>query len=408
MNRIRIGIVLGAAVVLLAVASSPAAAADVTFTVSVETEAGDAVGGATLTATWANGTATAETAANGKAYLDVPAGESVEITVDHPEYVRNSPIVIENATARDVSMTVHPIGEAQISVSDQDGPVEDATVTLVQDGTTVVEQHTADGSVDTGEIEAGDYELTVEKPGYYTLSRSIDVPAGEVVERGVEIERGSVTLQVNVTDPYFDPPRALEGITADVEGSGTVTTQSDGTQKLSVPVNTELTVSFTGQGYETVERTIETDESETTLDVALSRADTLSVTVHTAEVVVGQPAFLTVTDEYDDPVENATVLLDGTSVTETDADGWARVTIDAVGVHELRVEDESVTSNVSEIRGVAAAGTTVEETSDVEPPTETTTAPTGTTETGVPGFGPLVALIGVLIAAAVGLVGRRR
>lgn len=408
MNRIRIGIVLGAAVVLLAVASGPAAAADVTFTVSVETEAGDAVGGATLTATWANGTATAETAANGKAYLDVPAGESVEITVDHPEYVRNSPIVIENATARDVSMTVHPIGEAQISVSDQDGPVEDATVTLVQDGTTVVEQHTADGSVDTGEIEAGDYELTVEKPGYYTLSRSIDVPAGEVVERGVEIERGSVTLQVNVTDPYFDPPRALEGITADVEGSGTVTTQSDGTQKLSVPVNTELTVSFTGQGYETVERTIETDESETTLDVALSRADTLSVTVHTAEVVVGQPAFLTVTDEYDDPVENATVLLDGTSVTETDADGWARVTIDAVGVHELRVEDESVTSNVSEIRGVAAAGTTVEETSDVEPPTETTTAPTGTTETGVPGFGPLVALIGVLIAAAVGLVGRRR
>lgn len=408
MNRIRIGIVLGAAMLLLVVASGPAAAADVTLTVSVETEAGDAVGDATLTATWANGSATAETAANGKAYLDVPEGETVEIAVDHPDYVRNSPTVIEDATARDVPMTVHQIGEAQISVSDQDGPVEDATVKLVQDGTTVVDQQTAAGSVDTGEIEAGDYELIVEKPGYYSLSEPIEVPAGEAVERDVEIERGSVTLQVNVSDPYFDPPRALEGVTADVEGSGTVTTQSDGTQKLSVPVNTELTVSFSGQGYETVERTIETDESATTLDVALARADALSVTVHTTEVVVGQPAFLTVTDEYDDPVENATVLLDGAPVTETDADGWARVPIDAAGVHELQVEDETVTSNVTEIRGVTEAGTTAEETTVVESPTETTTAPTGTTETGVPGFGPVVALLGVLIAAAIGLVGRRR
>ena len=408
MNRIRIGTVLAVAILLLAVASSPAAAADVTLTVSVETEAGEAVGDATLTATWTDGSATAETAANGKAYLDVPSGETVEIAVDHPDYVRNSPIEIEDASARDVSMSVHPIGEALLSVSDQEGPVEDATVRLVQDGTTVVDAQTADGSVDTGEIEAGEYELVVQKAGYYTLTRAIEVPAGETVEREVEIERGSVTLQVNVTDPYFDPSRALEGVTADVEGSGMVTTQADGTQKLSVPVNTELTVSVTKPGYETVDRTIETDESATTLDVSLRRADDLEVTLHTTEVVVGQPAFLTVTDEYDDPVENATVLLDGTSVTETDADGWAKVPIDDVGVHELQVEDGTVTSNVSTIRGVSVEGTSDEETPVVESPTETTVGPTGTTETGLPGFGPLVALVGVVLAAAIGLVGRRR
>jgi hypothetical protein len=79
-----------------------------------------------------------------------------------------------------------------------------------------------------------------------------------------------------------------------------------------------------------------------------------------------------------------------------------------MGRHEIQVADGTVSSNVSVIRGVSADGTTAEETPAVESPTETTVEPTGTTATGLPGFGPLVALIGVVLAAAIGLIGRRR
>jgi PGF-CTERM protein len=404
MNAIRSATLLGVLGLFVLVASGGAAAADVTLTVGVETEAGDPVDGATLTATWSNGSTTATTASNGKAFIDVPEGESVEITVDHDEYMRNSPLVVEDASARDVTMTVHSTSEATVRVVDQEGSIDDALVELSQDEETVVAERTTDGSIETGAIEAGTYDLRVAKAGYYTVTDAIEVPADEAAEREVELERGSVTLQANVTDPYFDPPRPLSDISVTVDGQGTVNTQSDGRQQLSVPVNTDLTVRFTHPEYETVTRSIEAGESALTVSASLHRADLVNVTPQTTEVVVGQPAFITATDEYGDPVTNVTVRVDGEAVTETDGDGWARIPIEEAGVHEITVEDSEATSNVTEILGVEEGSA---ETSVIETPTTSgTETPTGTTDTSLPGFGPIAALLG--IALAIGLAGRRR
>ncbi len=395
-------------VLLLALVPAPAVAADVTLTVGVETEAGESISGGNVTATWDGGSDTADLSASGKALLDVPDGAAVEITLSHGDYIRNSPVLVEDASEEDVTMTVHEISEATVSVADASGAVEDALVTLAQDGTTVVSERTTDGTIETGEIEAGDYTLTVEKAGYYTVERTITVPAG-ASDHEVTINEGSVTLAVNVTDPYFDPPQPVEGITVTVPGQGSLSTQSNGQQQLSVPVNTELTVTFSGPAHETVERSVETGEEQISLEVELNRDDTLNVTVHTADVVVGQPAFISVTDEYDDPVPNATVWLNGDAVTETDTDGWARIPIETVGTHVITVEDETTTSNETEIRGVnAAEESPTVTTSDATETTEAaaTTTPTESTDAPIPGFGLLVGMIGMALAMVL-VLGRR-
>lgn len=58
-----------------------AAQEDVTLTVTVATNGVEAVGNAELTATWDGESATEVTSANGKAFIDVPTGATVDITV---------------------------------------------------------------------------------------------------------------------------------------------------------------------------------------------------------------------------------------------------------------------------------------------------------------------------------------
>ena len=79
---------------LLLPASTAVAQETVTLTVSVTNQSGDAVGDATLNATWDGGSTERTTAGNGKAFVDVPAGTEVEITIDHPDYVRNRPVTV--------------------------------------------------------------------------------------------------------------------------------------------------------------------------------------------------------------------------------------------------------------------------------------------------------------------------
>ncbi|MFW6458876.1 MAG: hypothetical protein ACOCY6_05655, partial [Halodesulfurarchaeum sp.] len=393
---------------LLALVPAPAAAADVTLTVTVQTADGTAVSGAELTATWGDNSTTETTATNGKAFLDVPEAETVEVTVADDEYMRNSPVVIEEAAETDVTMTVHPITEATISVANGGGPIDDALVRLSQDGTTVVSERTTDGTVETGEIEAGSYQLVVEKSGFYGIEETLEVPADESIEHEVSLREGTVTMEVKVTDPYFDPPRALQGVAVTVEDHGSVNTQSNGQQQLSVPVNTDLTVRFEAPVYNTVEKSVETAEEPVSLAVELDRTDRLLLTAHTTQVVVGQPAFISVMDEYDDPVENATVLHNGEAVTETDSEGWARIPIESAGTHEIQVDDGEITSNVTEITALTAD--TVEATPTETEPATTTDVETTTTESTdapIPGFGPIVGLLGVILGIGIGLAGRR-
>lgn len=389
---------------------APAAAQDVvTLTVTVETPAGEPVASAELTATWDGGSTTEETASNGKAFLDVPDGATVEIAVDHPDFIRNNPYVVEDVSEENVDITVYERANTAFVVEDSDGRVDDASVTLFRHNRVAFAQQTdANGEIATGDLEAGTYTLAVEKEGYYVESREITIGSGTNPARTIGLEQGTVTLQLNVTDPYFDPPRPLADVQAQVDGVGTVQTQSNGKQQINVPVNTERTVTFTKDSYEPIERTVEVDEESLTLDINMSRADDLAVTVLNDQVVVGQPVFIEVVDEYGDPVANGSVLLDGETVATTEADGQARFVIDTEGDHSIRVQKGDIGSGETIVTGVTPGGTTTETTTTTTTTTTTATTSTATptTEVPVPGFDPVLAVLGIVVG--LGLAIRRR
>lgn len=388
---------------------APAVAQDqVTMTVTVETNDDQAVSGADLTVSWDDGSTEETTASNGKAFLDVPEGATVDIEVDHPDYIRNSPYTVEDAQAREVGVTVYPRASTSFLVRDESGKVNDVSVRLLRRGEFAVWDSTEDGRVETGDIEAGTYELLVEKAGYYDEVSTIELEPGSNPERTVRIERGTVTLGVNVTDDYFEPPQPIAAASASVEGVGSAQTQSNGKQQLSVPVNTELTLTLEKDGYQTVERTFTTGEEDLTVAVTMRRSASIDVSVLNDQVVVGQPVFVEVVDEYQDPISNGTVVLDGEEVATTDADGRAQLSIDAAGEHTIVVRKGGIDSDETVVTGVETGTVTATETPTATPTeTPTTTAtPTETTEAPVPGFGPIVAVLGVVLG--IGLAVRRR
>lgn len=411
MTTHRSAFVLGmVAVLVLSMVPAPAAGQDVvTLTVTVETDGGQTVSGADITATWDGGEATASTAANGKAFLDVPADATIEIAVDHPDFIRNNPFTVDGAQTQDVTVTVYERASTSFEVRDSDGLVDDASVTLFRHGRVGFAQQTEDGTIATGDIEAGTYLLAVEKPGYYSTTKEIELAPGENPTRNVTIERGTVTLHLNVTDPYFDPPRPIEGVTAAVSGVGSVQTQSNGMQQINVPVNTQLEVRFSKSGYQPVEQTIRTEEESLTLDAEISRTQEINVTVLNDQAVVGQPVFLEVIDEYGDPIADARVMLDGSEVATTGDDGRAQLTLESEGDHSIRVTKGGIDSGETVVTGVIAStstDTTTTTTTTTTTPT-TTTPTTETTTAPIPGFGPVVAFLGIILGLGVALRRRR-
>ncbi|MFB6093832.1 MAG: hypothetical protein ABEJ77_02700 [Halanaeroarchaeum sp.] len=381
------------------------AAADaetVTLTVSVTTTDGAPVEGATLEATWENGSRTATTAANGKAFVDVPRGATVTIAVSHPEYVRNDPVIVENATARDVSITVAAKATATIAVTSAgDGAVDGATVTLSRDGETVFTGTTENGSVSTGTLMAGTYDLTVSEPGFYTNETTLTIE--NETEATVTLERGTVRLTVNVTDAYFEPPRPVSGATVAIEGVGSLLTPADGTQYLSVPVNTELSVSVSKSGYQTVERTVTVAASDMRLAVDLDRSPALHVSLMSDRVVVGEQVLVTVRDEYGDRVANATVLIEGEAVATTDADGTASVTVPHAGNVSVSAALDGTAATPVLVHGVAVGTTTTvaTTTATAAPPTSATTSTTGGPIPDLPGEYVPLAIVGIALLVVI-------
>lgn len=383
-------------VALSVVAAAPAAAQEdfVTLTVSVETPSGEDVRGATLTATWDGGSTSQTTAANGKAFVDVPEGADVEIRVDHADYVRNFPVTVDDATTSDVSVTVHEKATARVVVEDGAGPVADADVKLRKDGRDVVQAKTDDdGVVTSGTIEAGTYSVRAVKAGYFANRETLRVEGD--AETTMSLRRGTVTLEVNVTDDHFDSPRPVGGATVDVGRSGSVTTQPGGIGRISVPVNAWTTIRVTKEGYRTTEESEHIAEEDETVDLSIQRTPSIAVDLLSERVVVGESVSLTVTDEYGEPVEGATVRLDGDRVAETDAEGEAVVQVESGGNHTVTAEARSLEATAT-VMGVGE-GETTERDAETDASTDETTA----AET--PGFGVGAALLALLVVALVGL-----
>ena len=331
---------------------SGATAADVTVTVSVMTDSGNPVSSAQIEATWGSGSSTATTASNGKAFVDVPEGSDVTVRISHPDYVQNHPYTISGASESDVTVTVFPKATSRVRVVDQSGsPVADASVEFKKDGRSAVKARTdTNGVVTSGVIEAGQYTITVFKEGYFRKSYDLRVVGDTSAD--IPIERGLVSVEFRVLDDHFDPPKPIEGATITGDDIGSVRTQSNGVQRVSVPVNSQLSVTVEKEGYQSIDETMLVNEQDKQVDLTTTKTPFLEIEVLADRVVAGTRTRLQVTDEYGDPATRATVYLDGNSVGMPDAEGEILVPIDDPGQHTLHAEDGEVSSDEVSVEAI--------------------------------------------------------
>ena len=393
------GIVLLLLVAPASTVAETTAADEVTLTVSVEDQAGDPVGDVELTVNWENGSNTKTTASNGKAFVDVPTGANVTIAVSHPDYLRNHPYTVETASEESVTVPVFQRGQQTVVVADESGPVADADVVLRKDGRIAASGTTNDeGVFASGDIEQGTYAVAVVKPGYDRNTTTVEV--GESSETRVVIEQGTVTLTVAVRDPQFSPPQALRNATVNIDSVGQFQTLAAGQSSVGVPVNTAFSLTVTKPEYETVTTTVRVRESDRRVNVSLNRTPALTAEPLNRRVVVGESVIVEVTDEYAEPVANATLLLDGEAVGTTDDEGRVTVPVDAPGNHTVVATTDGLRSSSVTIRGIAEAGTTPTATATAT--ATSTDSPTPTeTAVGGPGFTLLTALVALGTALAV-------
>lgn len=416
MNASRSALVAAAVLFIAVVATGGAVgqgADPVTLTVSVVDQDGDAVGGATVEASWETdsgetGTASGSTASNGQVLLDVPEGSSVELDVDDDTYVRNRPLEIENATARGVELGVTRSGTATVSVvDDRNRSQADARVVVREDGRSVDRGETgSDGVYETARLERGTYNVTVVKPGYYETEREVTVSLN--TETTVAIERGTVTLDVRALDDHFDPPEPIE--TGSVRVSSSVfdgeVSVTEGTASLNVPVNALYTVEVVKDEYDASPERIRVRESAVSANVTAQRTPELSVTPANDRVLVGETTRVTVRNAYDEPVAGVTVEVDGDEVGETDERGEIDVPISSAGDRTIVARDGDVESEPATVEGVETADEADGNDTDGNGTDGADGDDAGGTDGGAPGFGVVAAVLALLAAA--GAAGRLR
>jgi len=370
----------------------------VTLTVAVRTQAGSPVGDADLDATWDGGSTRATTAGNGKAFVDVPAGAEVTISVSHPRYVRTSPYVVDEASEREVEVRVYRKSSVRLEVSDESGPVADASVRIERGGRNF-ETGTTDsnGVFESDVLQAGSYTVVVSKPGYYVRRKSLEVD-GDITNR-VTLRRGSVPVRVRVVDPHFDPPRSVSRATVNLTGITSDLTDRNGNVTVEVPVNTDTTLRVTKDGYRTVERDLTVGEEATAVSVDISRTREITLEATNERVVAGERLIVTATDAYGDGAAVAAVYLDGEQVGTTDGEGEAAIRIADAGEHTLYVSKNGVRSNEVQVEAISTDGGDEASTATATA-TATPTAATAETTTGTsPGFGIVLAVLAVVVAA---------
>jgi hypothetical protein len=372
------------------------------------------LGGVTLLVTWDGGETTVATASNGMALVDVPEAASVEITTDDDQYTRNEPYRIRVATEREHTIEVARKAALDVAVTDANGPVADARVTLSQGGTVVASGQTdAEGRYETGTVEQGKYTLAVMKPGYYRTTEEVIVAGSP--EETVRIEAGRVDYDVVVEDPHFDPAEPVTDATVSVEGVGTTTTDDRGAASTLLPVNSEFQVTVSKEGYETATRTVTTNESRGSLVLDLSREPSLSLTAVNQRVVVGEAVAVEVTNAYGEPAPGVAILVDDAQVAETDSDGRATVRIDEAGDRRIQARGGGTTSESVTVRGIGdGSGATDRPTATEREQVTETAVVTGADDSGLlPGglgglVGPLVAVVALLVVVGVAALYRRR
>lgn len=342
-RRRELGLVLAvvAALVCLGLAPGVVAGIDdpVTIDVTVVDDDGDPVSGAELTVAWDDDETVEETRANGRALADVPAGADIEIRIDHPDYVRNQPFTVTNATQQALEVPVRLSGVAELTVLDGEQPVPDTRLVVRETDGPVVTELTTDtaGVAETPRLERGSYEVTTERTGYFEETVSLELTQHQL-ERSIAIESGRVTVSFTVLDDHFDSPEPIEGATIETERT-VLETGSDGQRAVDLDVNSVQNVTVNKDGYVEVSRQLVVGETEREFEISTTREPSLNLVSDQQRVVLGEQVRVTATNAYDEPVAGATIRLGDETVGETDANGQLLVEISDSGDRTIRAEE---------------------------------------------------------------------
>jgi len=392
----------------LAAAGSGAAqdSEEVTIELVVTTPEGDAIGGAEATVEAGGTSQTKTTTGNGRVYFDVAAGADGTITLSHDDYVKNVVHEFSDASSgQTVETTMYEPATGEITVVDTNGePVEGATVRFRKNGQSAVSAKgdtDADGVFASDQVEAGTYTISVKEPGYYDTEQSVELTG--TTNETIEIEAGEVTVGLVTSDPTPEGPGQVSAnvaITLDGETEKSTTTRTDEIRSVILDVNRNYDVEITKENYSTVSTSLNTGESDEQVTFNVTREPSISLSLGNERVVVGETLRVEVTDEYDRPVEGASVSVAGESSGETDAQGVANVEIPSEGDLDVSAEYDGLSAESKTVTGIAGSsgdGSGNETGNDSDD---------GGTGDGSPGFGVVAALLGAL--AAVGILSRRR
>lgn len=341
----------------------------VTVTVHVTDVDNEDVRGVTVTVSHGDEEQTDTTRSNGQALFDVPRGATITVETEADGLVRNSPKRVRDVDeSQTVSVQMYPTGNATITATDGGAPVEDATVRFRKYGQSVIAaQGTTDGDgvFSAADIEQGDYEVTVERPGYYGVET--DLTVGDDAGADVALESGEVDVDFTVVDEHFEEPQPQRAEITIRDGGdrvAAITTNDRGQRGLDLAVNTEYEVVVEADGYETLETDLTVGEEAVAVTYDIRRTGALVVEPLNDRVVVGQSVRLEVVDEYGEPVAGADVLVDGSAAATTDDDGAASVAIERTGDVEITAEADGVTSDVVTVEGVSPDGESTETATD--------------------------------------------
>ncbi|NGM67780.1 S8 family serine peptidase [Natronolimnobius sp. AArcel1] len=219
----------------------------------------------------------------------------------------------------------HATLEGTVRDAETDGALSNVSVEVSADETVYERTTDTNGTFKLPGLEGDrEYTITVEKPGYDTMTETKTIPAETTADLDVSLA-GSGSIEVDVTDDHFG--EGIETATVEaVSSSGTYTGShtGNGSYRLeNVPTESEYNLSITAMGYGDSERTVSamTDTDDTRAETVTLVGDaTLEVAVET---------------EDSEPIENATVLLerDGANFEAgtTDNAGALAVTVPGTG-----------------------------------------------------------------------------
>jgi hypothetical protein len=374
-------------------ASPVAAQSDDGFRVVVTDDTGEELADATVNASWGGTRESKTTTSNGTVVFDVPRGETVFLTVTHPDFASDEQQVVSDLSDP-ARVEFRTTGTLVVTASGGGDRLENARVTLTDEETneTVLTGRTGDDGRFTSEtIDQGVYNVTVSRTGYFAVEERVAVYGRTTVS--TQHQRGSIEVRVTVVDPYFSPAEPVAAADVRYDGYDGDTTTGNGVVRLLAPLNSRDVLVAEKEGYTTTERTISVGESRRDLTVNLSRTPALDASLSASSVEAGESVTLTVRNAYDDPVTGATVTLDGEQVATTE-NGTAEFSVPP-GDHEVVVATAETETTLS-VTGESTPTATVR----TEPtPTPSPTPDAPTTETAGPGFGLLAALVALLLLA---------